>query len=201
MLDETEFLSEFGVRALSRSHEADPYVYHVDGVDLRVRYQPAESDSGVFGGNSNWRGPIWFPVNFLIIESLQKFHHYYGNDFLIECPTGSGRFLTIDGVANELATRLSRIFLKDANGLRPVFGHHPRLQSDPHFRDYLHFYEYFHGDSGRGVGASHQTGWTGLIAKLLLPRYWHAEAEPLASPGSAGSTQMKDGTHGRSHAV
>jgi hypothetical protein len=171
MLDETEFLSEFGVRALSKVHEEDPYVYRVNGMDLSVNYRPAESDSGLFGGNSNWRGPIWFPVNFLIIESLQKFHHYYGDDFRIECPTGSGRFVTIEDVANELAARLTRIFLPDASGRRPVFAHHPRLQNDPHFRDHVLFYEYFHGDTGRGVGASHQTGWTGLVAKLLMPRY------------------------------
>jgi hypothetical protein len=170
MLDESEFLSDYGVRALSRAHLAQPYVFNVQGMDLSVRYTPAESDSGVFGGNSNWRGPIWFPVNFLLIESLQKFHHYYGDDFKVECPTGSGQFLTIEQVAEELSRRLSRIFLNDANGRRPVFGHDPRLQRDPHFRDYLLFYEYFHGDSGRGVGASHQTGWTALVAKLLMPR-------------------------------
>jgi hypothetical protein len=188
MLDETEFLSPYGVRALSRVHEREPYVYHVDGMDLHVRYQPAESDSGLFGGNSNWRGPIWFPVNFLLIESLQKFHHYYGDDFRIECPTGSGRFLTLDEIAAELATRLSRIFLKDADGLRPVFGHHARLQRDPHFRDHVLFYEYFHGDSGRGVGASHQTGWTGLVAKLLMPRYQRraAAVEVAATDRHAG---------------
>jgi hypothetical protein len=189
MLDETEFLSPYGVRALSRAHLADPYVYHLDGVDLQVRYQPGESDSGLFGGNSNWRGPIWFPVNFLIIESLQKFHHYYGDDFLVECPTGSGRFLTINEIANELATRLTRIFLRDADGNRPMYAHQERLQRDPHFRDYLLFYEHFHGESGRGVGASHQTGWTGLVAKLLMPRFSHeiAAHEPprRASPPSA----------------
>jgi hypothetical protein len=174
MLDEREFLSAYGVRAISRAHADDPYRYHVNGMELSVRYQPAESDSGLFGGNSNWRGPIWFPVNFLIIESLQKFHHYYGDDFKVECPTGSGRFLTLDEIANELAMRLARIFLRDATGRRPLYGHYPaRLQDDPHFRDHILFYEYFHGDSGRGVGASHQTGWTGLIAKLLMPRYAH----------------------------
>jgi hypothetical protein len=171
MLDETEFLSLYGVRALSRVHLQTPYTYRVGGTDLYVRYQPAESDSGLFGGNSNWRGPIWFPVNFLLIESLQKFHHYYGDDFRIECPTGSGVFLTLEQAANELAVRLTRIFLQDADGSRPVYAHHPRLQQDAHFRDYVLFYEYFHGDSGRGVGASHQTGWTGLVAKLLMPRY------------------------------
>jgi hypothetical protein len=171
MLDETEFLSPYGVRALSRVHADKPYVFHHNGVDLKVGYQPAESDTELFGGNSNWRGPIWFPVNFLIIESMQKFGHYYGDDFKIECPTGSGEFMTIDAAANELATRLTRIFLKDEHGRRPVNGNEPRLQHDPHFRDYVLFYEYFHGDSGRGVGASHQTGWTGLVAKLLMPRY------------------------------
>jgi hypothetical protein len=170
MLDESEFLSDYGVRALSRYHLEHPYVFKVGTTDLTVRYTPAESDSRQFGGNSNWRGPIWFPMNFLIIESLQKFHHYYGNDFKVECPTGSGRFLTIEDVAIELSARLSRIFLKDAAGLRPVLGQQPRLQTDPHFRDYIPFFEYFHGDNGRGVGASHQTGWTALIAKLLMPR-------------------------------
>ncbi len=170
MLDETEFLSAHGVRALSRVHEEQPYVFRVNGTDLSVRYQPAESDSGLFGGNSNWRGPIWFPVNYLLIESLQKFHHYYGDDFRVECPTGSGTYLSINEVADELSRRLTRIFLKDESGARPVFAHHPLLQRDEHFRDHVLFYEYFHGDTGRGVGASHQTGWTGLVAKLLMPR-------------------------------
>jgi hypothetical protein len=170
MLDETEFLSDYGVRALSRHHETNPYVFELaNGQQLTVGYRPAESDTGLFGGNSNWRGPIWFPVNYLIIESLQKFHHYYGDDFRVECPTGSGNFLSIREVADELSRRLAKIFLKDADGKRPVFAHHPELQTDPHFRDHVLFYEYFHGDSGRGVGASHQTGWTGLIAKLLMP--------------------------------
>jgi hypothetical protein len=173
MLDESEFLSEYGVRAVSRVHDAQPYVYRVDGMDLTVRYQPGESDSGLFGGNSNWRGPIWFPVNFLIIESLQKFHHYYGDEFRVECPTGSGRFVSLNEAANEVAQRLTRIFLRDERGLRPVYRQHPRLGADPHCRDLLLFYEYFDGDSGRGVGASHQTGWTGLVAKLLMPRYAH----------------------------
>jgi hypothetical protein len=170
MLDESEFLSEYGVRALSRAHLERPYVFRLDGVDLSVRYTPAESDTRQFGGNSNWRGPIWFPLNFLIIESLQKFHHYYGNDFKVECPSGSGHFLTLEQIANELSHRLSRIFLKDADGHRAVLRHTPTLQSDPNYRDYIPFYEYFDGDSGRGVGASHQTGWTALIAKLLMPR-------------------------------
>jgi hypothetical protein len=170
MLDETEFLSDYGVRALSRVHLERPYVFRVDGMDLSVRYAPAESESGLFGGNSNWRGPIWFPVNYLLIESLQKFHHYYGDDFRIECPTGSGRYMTINDVADELGRRLARIFLKDEQGRRPVYANHPLMQNDAHFRDLILFHEYFDGDSGRGVGAMHQTGWTGLIAKLLKPR-------------------------------
>ncbi len=170
MLDETEFLSDYGVRALSRAHLEHPYVFRVDGSDLTVRYAPAESDSRQFGGNSNWRGPIWFPMNFLIIESLQKFHHYYGSDFRVECPTGSGRYLSIEEIATELSQRLARIFLKDSQGKRPVLRQYPELQTDPHYREYIPFYEYFDGDNGRGVGASHQTGWTALIAKLLMPR-------------------------------
>jgi hypothetical protein len=170
MLDESEFLSDYGVRAMSRQHREHPYSLTCHGTMLTVTYQPGESDSAMFGGNSNWRGPIWFPVNYLIIESLQKFHHYYGDDFRIECPTGSGQFTTIDGVACELTRRLTRLFLADGTGRRAVFGASDKLQNDPHFRDHLLFYEYFHGDTGRGVGASHQTGWTGLIAKLLQPR-------------------------------
>jgi hypothetical protein len=170
MLDESEFLSDYGIRALSRAHLTEPFVLKVDGADQSVHYAPAESESRQFGGNSNWRGPIWFPMNFLIVESLQKFHHYYGNDFKVECPTGSGRYLTIDAVANELSHRLSRIFLKDADGERAVLRHQPQLQNDPNYRDCIPFYEYFHGDTGRGVGASHQSGWTSLIAKLLMPR-------------------------------
>jgi hypothetical protein len=170
MLDETEFLSDYGIRAISKYHDQHPYVFNVNGSDLSVRYLPGESDSGLFGGNSNWRGPIWFPVNYLLIESLQKFHHYYGDEFRIECPTGSGNFVSINEAADEIAHRLTRIFLKDADGKRPVFAQHPRMQDDPHFRDHVLFYEYFHGDSGRGVGAAHQTGWTGLVAKLLQPR-------------------------------
>jgi hypothetical protein len=170
MLDETEFLCDYGLRAMSRYHLDHPYQLGCDGGNFVVKYLPGESDSGLFGGNSNWRGPIWFPVNYLMIESLQKFHHYYGDDFKIECPTGSGRFITINEVAQELTRRLTRIFLRDPDGRRPVFGGYEKLQTDPHFRDYIFFHEYFHGDTGRGVGASHQTGWTGLVAKLLQPR-------------------------------
>jgi len=170
MLDETEFLSDFGVRAVSRYHKDHPYVFEQDGQRSTVDYEPGESTSGMFGGNSNWRGPIWMPVNYLIIESLQKFHHYYGDEFKVECPKGSGKFLTIAEVSQELTRRLTKLFLRDTNGRRAVFGSYEKFQSDPHFRDYIPFHEYFHGDTGRGVGASHQTGWTGLIAKLLQPR-------------------------------
>ena len=170
MLDESEFLSPYGVRALSRQHLTQPYVFDSAGQELKVSYLPGESDSGMFGGNSNWRGPVWFPVNFLIIESLQKFHHYYGDDFRIECPTGSGVYRSIDEVAADLSHRLARLFLRDALGRRAVLGQSEKMQNDPHFRDYIPFYEYFHGDTGRGLGASHQTGWTGLVAKLLQPR-------------------------------
>jgi hypothetical protein len=167
MLDESEFLSPHGIRALSRFHKDCPYILQVEGVTHRVDYEPAESSSGLFGGNSNWRGPVWFPVNYLLIESLQKFHHYYGDDFKIECPTGSGKMMNLWEVSQELSRRLSHIFLRNGDGTRPVFGDHTKIQNDPHFRDHLLFYEYFHGDDGSGVGASHQTGWTGLVAKLL----------------------------------
>ncbi len=167
MLDQREFLSPYGVRALSKHHEAHPYVLPVDGHDLQVGYEPGESRSGLFGGNSNWRGPVWFPVNFLIIESLQKMHHYYGDGLKVECPTGSGTFLTLEEVAADLSKRLERLFLRDDAGRRPVFGDESRFNDDPHWRDHLPFYEYFHGETGRGVGASHQTGWTGLVVKLL----------------------------------
>ena len=139
----------------------------VNGTQHRVDYEPAESSTGLFGGNSNWRGPIWFPLNYLLVESLQKFHHYLGEDFKVECPTGSGQMLTLWEVAGEISKRLSRIFLKDADQRRPVFGAAAKFQTDPNWRDLIPFHEYFHGDSGAGVGASHQTGWTGLVAKLL----------------------------------
>ena len=167
MLDENEFLSPYGIRALSRYHLDNPYVLRVNGMEHSVRYEPAESSTGLFGGNSNWRGPIWFPVNFLIIESLQKFHHYLGEDYKVECPTGSGRMLTLWEVAAEISQRLTRIFLNDENGRRPVYDRIEKFQSDPHWHDLILFHEYFHGDNGAGIGASHQTGWTGLVAKLI----------------------------------
>jgi hypothetical protein len=172
MLDPGEFLSEFGIRALSRCHKENPYSrwFPAAGKTLSVDYEPAESRSRLFGGNSNWRGPIWFPMNFLIIDSLQKFHHYYGDDFKVEYPTGSGQLRTIDQVAGELTRRLASIFLKNEQGVRQVNALYPKFQQDPNFRDYIPFHEYFDGDTGRGVGASHQTGWTGIIAKLLRPR-------------------------------
>lgn len=169
MLDESEFLSEFGVRSLSRTHLDNPYVFNWRGNAIEVGYQPGESDSYLFGGNSNWRGPVWFPVNYLIITSLKRFATYYGDDFKIECPTGSGCFMNINEVADELARRMVRLFRTDNAGCRPVFGHYEKLQSDPHFKDYLLFHEYFHGDNGSGIGAAHQTGWSGLVAKLLQP--------------------------------
>jgi hypothetical protein len=167
MLDEQEFLSPYGIRALSRHHDEHPYMLAVNGMDYRVKYEPAESSTGLFGGNSNWRGPIWFPVNYLLIESLQKFHHYLGDDFKVEFPARSGRMLTLWEVAAELSRRLSSIFLRNDKGERPVYHGNDKFQTDPHWNDLIQFHEYFHGDSGRGVGASHQTGWTGLVAKLL----------------------------------
>jgi hypothetical protein len=170
MLDEAEFLSDFGVRALSRYHSEHPYRFEIGGRAHTVTYQPGESDSGLFGGNSNWRGPVWMPVNYLLLESLRKFHTYYGDEFRVECPTGSGTMLSLAEVANELSARLARLFLRDADGRRPCLGQHAKMQTDPHFADHVLFYEYFHGDNGRGVGAAHQTGWTGLIAALLADR-------------------------------
>ena len=167
MLDEEEFLSPYGIRAVSRFHKENPYLLPVNGTTHRVDYEPAESSTGLFGGNSNWRGPVWFPLNFLIIESLQKFHHYLGEDFKVECPTGSGQMMTLWEVAAELSRRLSRIFLRDERGRRPVYGQIEKFQTDPNWRDLVLFHEYFHGDNGAGLGASHQTGWTGLVAKLL----------------------------------
>ena len=167
MLDREEFLSPYGIRALSRWHRDHPYVLSVDGTEHRVDYEPAESATGLFGGNSNWRGPVWFPVNYLLIESLQKFHHFYGDDLKVECPTGSRRLLNLWEVAGELSRGLTRLFLRGRDGRRPIYGGCERFQQDPHWRDHILFYEYFHGDEGTGIGASHQTGWTGLVAKLI----------------------------------
>ena len=167
MLDENEFLSEYGIRSVSKYHRQHPYSFYVDGQAHTVSYQPAESESGLFGGNSNWRGPIWFPINYLIIESLQKFHHYYGDELKVECPTGSGQIMTLGEVTRELSRRLMRLFLRNSQGQRPIYGGQRIFQDNDHWRDLILFNEYFHGDNGAGLGASHQTGWTGVVAKLI----------------------------------
>jgi hypothetical protein len=167
MLDEGEFLSPYGLRSVSRYHAEHPYVFRVGGQEYSVSYLPAESDTGMFGGNSNWRGPIWMPVNLLIIRALLQYYIYYGDDFTIECPTGSGRHLTLYQVAEDLTHRLSSIFLRDKDGRRPVYGGTRKFQEDPHWRDYILFHEYFHGDNGAGLGANHQTGWTGAVARAV----------------------------------
>lgn len=183
LLSESEFLSDYGVRSISRFHRANPYVFEIGGTRHEVHYEPAESHTGMFGGNSNWRGPIWFPMNYLLIESLQKFDYFYGESLKVEFPTGSGTFITLWEVSQELEKRLTRIFLRDEEGIRPVFGTDEKFQTDENFRDYVPFYEYFHGDNGRGLGASHQTGWTGLIAKVLqqLGEYSYAGSDMSTS--------------------
>jgi hypothetical protein len=173
MLSETEFLSAYGVRSLSRVHAQAPYEIVIDGSTHRVAYEPAESRTGMFGGNSNWRGPIWMPVNYLVIESLQRLYHYYGDSLHVECPTGLGRWMTLWEVASELSRRLVALFLVGPDGRRPVHGGRANAQRDPHFKDHVTFYEYFHGDTGEGLGARAQTGWTALVAKLLeQSRLW-----------------------------
>jgi hypothetical protein len=167
MLDENEFFSPYGIRALSRYHLDHPYVFYQGRQEYRVAYVPGDSDSGMFGGNSNWRGPVWMPVNFLLYTALLGLYAYYGDDFKIECPTGSGNAVTLLDVARELGERLTRLFLRDAGGHRPVYGATQKFQDDPHWRDLILFYEYFHGDHGAGIGASHQTGWTGCIARII----------------------------------
>jgi hypothetical protein len=167
MLDEDEFLSEYGIRSLSKAHQDNPYILRVGENEYRVSYLPAESDNGMFGGNSNWRGPIWIPVNILLVRSLLNLYSYYGDEFRVECPTGSGRMMNLQEVARFVSLRLARIFLLDGEGRRPVWGGAEKFQTDPHWRDYILFYEYFHGDNGAGLGASHQTGWTALIARLI----------------------------------
>jgi len=186
MLDENEFLSPYGIRALSRYHANHPYVFNVRGQDYRVNYLPAESDTGMFGGNSNWRGPIWMPVNALLIRALLQFYLYYGDTFKIECPTGSGKMMNLFEVAREIANRLGRIFLRDQSGRRPVYGGTQKFQTDPHWKDYLLFYEYFHGDNGAGLGASHQTGWTGLVG-MMIELFGRIDAEQLLAAGKSGA--------------
>jgi hypothetical protein len=186
MLDENEFLGPYGIRALSRYHAEHPYVVNVGGQEFRVDYLPAESDTGLFGGNSNWRGPVWMPVNALIIRALMSFYLYYGDNFKIECPTGSGHQMNLFEVSREIANRLTRIFLRDKNGRRPVYGGAEKFQTDPNWKDYILFYEYFHGDNGAGIGASHQTGWTGLVAKLIQI-YGRLDAKQILAGGKAGA--------------
>jgi hypothetical protein len=181
VLDENEFLSPYGVRALSRVYRDHPYVCNAGGHEQRVAYVPGESDSGMFGGNSNWRGPVWFPVNYLLIEALERYHHFYGDTLRVECPTGSSRMMNLREVARELAVRLTRLFMPDARGRRPCHGDDPRFAGDPHWRELVLFYEYFHGDTGRGAGASHQTGWTALVTRLLDDL-----ARPASEEGDCG---------------
>jgi hypothetical protein len=184
MLDEEEFLSPYGIRSLSRYHAEHPYSLYVEGQEYRVDYLPAESNSGMFGGNSNWRGPIWMPVNALIIRALQEFYLYYGDSFKVECPTGSGNLMNLFEVSREIGNRLTRIFLRDERGRRPVYGGTERFQSDPHWRDYVYFHEYFHGDNGAGLGASHQTGWTGLVAAIMQV-YGRLDAQRFLEMGTS----------------
>jgi hypothetical protein len=167
MLDENEFLSPYGIRSLSKFHATHPYVYKTPQQEFVVSYLPAESDSGMFGGNSNWRGPIWMPVNALIVRALLQYYVYFGDRFTVECPTGSGRHMTLYQIAEEISRRLGAIFRRDADGRRPVYGATEAFQQDPHWRDLLLYFEYFHGDNGAGLGANHQTGWTGVIARLM----------------------------------
>jgi hypothetical protein len=167
VLDPNEFLSEYGIRSMSRAHAQEPFTFVVGREDYRVEYVPGESDSGMFGGNSNWRGPVWFPLNYLLIEALERYHHFYGEGFQVECPTGSGRMMTLAEVAKELSARLCRLFMPDAKGQRPCHGDDRRFAEDPDWRELVLFYEYFHGDNGRGLGASHQTGWTALVVQCL----------------------------------
>ena len=167
LLDEGEFLSPYGVRSLSRIHKDHPFVLTAGGAEYRVEYVPGESNTGLFGGNSNWRGPVWFPLNFLLVEALERYHHFYGDTFKVECPTGSGRMMDLAEVSQEIAARLGRPFLRDAGGRRPCHGDDRRYRDDPNWRDLVLFHEYFHGDEGRGVGASHQTGWTALAVRLI----------------------------------
>jgi hypothetical protein len=191
MLDENEFLSPYGIRALSRYHADHPYIFHVGSQAYTVNYLPAESDTGMFGGNSNWRGPIWMPVNALLIRALLQYYLYHGDNFKIECPTGSGNLMNLFEVAREISNRLTRIFTRDQSGRRPVYGGTEKFQTDPHWKDYILFYEYFHGDNGAGLGASHQTGWTGVVAKLI-DLFGRLDGERMLQLGKAGAFAMKE---------
>jgi hypothetical protein len=188
MLDESEFFSDHGIRAVSKYHEQHPYDFWMNGTCLTVKYTPGESTTGMFGGNSNWRGPVWMPVNYLLVESLQRFHYYYGNDFKIECPSGSGIFMTLNDAADEISKRIASLFLRDKEGKRPFLGDNNKLQTDPRFNNYILFFEYFHGDTGKGLGAAHQTGWTGLVAKLLQPK--REEEAPSATIQQQPGTEV-----------
>jgi hypothetical protein len=189
MLDTNEFLSDYGLRSMSRYHLDHPYVFPIGAEQYKASYLPAESDSGLFGGNSNWRGPIWVPMNVLVIRALLQMYSYYGNDFIVECPTGSGNRMTLFEVAADLAKRLNKIFLPDKNGRRPVYGNSAKFRDDPHWRDHLLFYEYFNGDTGAGLGASHQTGWTALIAGLIR-LFGTVKAEDLLKHGTLAAVNI-----------
>jgi hypothetical protein len=189
LLDEDEFLSPYGIRSISKFHERNPYILHVGGQEYRVDYLPAESNTGMFGGNSNWRGPIWMPVNAMLIRALLNFYLYYGDNFKIECPTGSGKMMNLFEVSKEIGERLTRIFLRDERGRRPVYGGTEKFQSDPYWRDYVLFYEYFHGDNGAGLGASHQTGWTGVVAKVI-ELYGFLDAKRVLEVGKEAAFQQ-----------
>jgi hypothetical protein len=190
LLDENEFLGPYGIRSLSRYHLERPFVFSAGGQENVVRYLPAESNTGMFGGNSNWRGPVWMPVNALLIRGLLNYYRFYGDELTVECPTGSGKRMTLYQVASELSRRLSSIFLRDAAGRRPVYGGSVKFQEDPHWRDLILFYEYFHGDNGAGLGASHQTGWTGLVARSLDLFARVTAADVLETPSEALAARL-----------
>jgi hypothetical protein len=200
VLDEKEFLSPYGIRALSRYHEDHPYNVLVDGQDYRVKSVPAESDGGMFGGNSNWRGPVWMPMNALLIRALLQFYLFYGDNFKIECPAGSGNLMNLFEIAREISDRLTRIFLRDESGRRPVFGGTEKFQTDPQWKDYILFHEYFHDDNGAGLGASHQTGWTGLVAKLI-EIFGRVDPQQLLKPVTRAPRRANPRRSSRAHCV
>ena len=189
MLDENEFFGPHGIRSISKFHDQHPYIMYVDGQEFRVDYLPAESNTGMFGGNSNWRGPVWMPINLMLVRALQQFYLYYGDSFKIECPTGSGNLMNLFDVSKEISNRLTSTFTRDENGRRPVYGGTEKFQTDPHWRDLILFYEYYHGDNGAGLGASHQTGWSGVVAKLIQI-YNHVSAEQLLAGGKSAGLNM-----------
>jgi hypothetical protein len=190
LLDESEFLSPHGIRSVSRAHRDRPYEINVHGGVHRVDYDPGESSSGLFGGNSNWRGPVWFPLNYLLLEALERFYHFYGPSLRVECPVGSGQMLNLQEVARELGARLSSIFLADKAGRRPCHGDDPRFANDPHWKDLVLFHEYFHGDTGRGVGASHQTGWTALVVRCIEDQARARTPTPAAAARAPGASRL-----------